>query len=760
VSLLWGGGNEQTHFVFSASYTEEGSVATSARARSAFPVPDTTSCDVSGTRCSSFTPQGRFILGPNFDFASITLNDGALNDGGANIPVFNPANPASGDFHAFTAADRFNYNGENFNFLRTPSERVNLYTHVNHAITDEVDLVLRASYTNRTSDTRGAPEPLCLGSGCGNPINDNFFISKDNPFNPFGVDLSVANGNLEFFGRRPLESGPRLFAQDVDTYFVSAGLEGQFEFGERNYYWDATFSYGDNQGFQEKQNSHNAAKLQVAMGDPAVCAATPNCVPFNFFGGQGPNGTGSFTQEMLDFVTFTQRDFSEQTQQDVAFNISGDIVDLAAGPLAFAAGFEYRDHEGAFRPDPIAERRETAGIPSGSTAGEFDVTEFYAELNIPLLANSGIAKYMELNLAARTSDYSTSGSEGTYKVGYLWQFNDSVSLRSSISTGLRAPGIGELFGGAAREDFTFLDPCADYLGQLGPSKGGRDAPHPANIQANCASLGVPAGTAQTNPQLSAISAGNADLQAETSDAFSLGVVFDPEVSWAERLTTSVDFYDLEIDDAIQGRDPGDLINACANTGNPFFCNAIQRAPSGRINLVDNRLQNIGGIEASGIDLMVNYVSNPGDYGQFNARFNATFLDEYVERTANPDGSETTTDRTGTHTDESFERAFPELRATSTIGWQGNDRWSGSLTFRYTDSMETASNNKLDSVVFTDVQFKYVPPIANDDVTITLGFNNVFDEDPPVLDTSLVGMSLVSHDVPGTVGYLRFSYRPE
>ena len=761
LSLLWGGGNEETHIVFSASYTEEGEVFTSDRGRSAFPVPDTTSCNIPGTRCSGFTPQGTFILGPNLGGAALALDSGVLNDGGANVPAFNAANPGVGDdFHPFTAADRFNYNGEGFNYLRTPSERVNLYTHVTHALTEDINFVAKASYTNRTSDTRGAPEPLCLGNDCGNAINNNFFISANNPFNPFGVDLSVANGNLDFFGRRPLESGPRLFSQDVDTYFVSAGLEGKFDVGDRSFYWDATLSYGDNQGFQEKQNSHNAARLQVAMGDPAVCAATPGCVPYNFFGGQGPGGTGSITQEMRDFVNYTQRDFSEQTLEDIAFNISGDIANLPAGDLAFAAGFEYRDHEGAFRPDPVAARGETAGIPSGPTAGAFDVTEVYGELNIPLVADASFAKYLELNTALRYSDYSTSGSESTYKVGALWQVNDSLSLRSSISTGLRAPGIGELFGGAAREDFTFLDPCADYLGQLGSSNGGRDAAQPQNVIANCAALGVPAGTAQTNPQLSAISAGNSNLVAETSDSFTAGIVFNPDVDWADRFTASFDYYDLEIDDAIQGLDPGQIITACANTGDPFFCNSVQRGPTGRVNLVDNQLQNIGGIETSGADLMVDFRANPGNAGQFSARVNATYLDEFIERTANPDGSETVNDRTGTHTNETFERAFPEWRINSTLGWKSNNNWDTSVTFRYTDAMETASNNRLDSVIFTDVQFRYIPPMFDNSVTLTLGFNNVFDEDPPVLDTSLVGMSLVSHDIPGRVGYLRVSWRPE
>ena len=212
----------------------------------------------------------------------------------SNVPAFNAANPGSGDdFHVFTNADRFNYNGNDFNYLQTPNERINLFTSLTHGLSANTDLTLKATYTNRKSDTRAAPEPLCLGAGCGNRIAENILIHRDNPFNPFGVDLSVANGNLEFFGRRPLESGPRIFEQDVDTYFGSIGLDGSFTSGGRSYAWDLTASYGENQGFQQKFNSHNIAKLAVALGDPAVCAQVPGCVPFNFFGGQGWRCCGS-----------------------------------------------------------------------------------------------------------------------------------------------------------------------------------------------------------------------------------------------------------------------------------------------------------------------------------------------------------------------------------------------------------------------------------------------------------------------------------
>ena len=759
--VLWGGGNDTTNFVLSASYRDERGIETWNRSRSAYPNPDATSCNIPGSFCSGYVPQGRFDLGPNLGGASITLNDGVLNDGGANIPQFDPNDPDGGaDFHAFTNADRFNYNGPGFNFLRTPNERVNLYANVRHRFTDQVTLFFRGSYTNRSSATKAAPEPLCFFD-CGNRIADNTVISALNPYNPFGVDLSVAAGTGSFFGRRPLESGQRLFFQDVNTYMFSTGFEGEFTMGGRDFYWDLSAGYGDNRGFQEKYNSHNQAKLQVALGDPAVCAATPNCVPFNLFGGQGPDGTGSITQEMLDFVTYTQRDFSEQTLRNFAFNIGGGLVEMSAGTLGFAAGAEYRDHEGSFRPDPVAARGETAGIPSGPTSGAFDVTEFYAELNIPLLAGVTGADYLEANVAARASDYSTSGSESTYKVSALWRPFSELSLRSSFSTGFRAPGIGELFGGAAREDFTFTDPCTDYTGIVGAAANGRDTPQPADIQANCAALGVPVGLAQINPQFSAVSAGNENLTPEESDNFTAGFVYSPAWAegrgWSEGITVSLDFYTLEIENAIQGLSPGAVVTACVETLDPTLCALVPRNPTGTIGLVNNQLQNIGGIDAAGYDLMISYASPETNLGQFNVSLDLTGLTEYEERVNNPDGSVTVNDLKGFHTDETFARAFPELRAVTRFDWNRN-RWSGSLAFRWTDEMTVVDGDPLDSAMFTDLRASYNPSWLDDALTFTLGINNVLDEDPPVcFPCGVIGLSTVSHDLPGRVGYLRVTY---
>ena len=757
VGLLWGGGDDNTEFVVSASYAEESEIETADRAQSAFPFPFATDCLSGG--CSTFIPQARVVLGPNFDFWDGALNDGVLNDGMDNIPTWDPSTPDAGDYHSFSNADRFNFNGPGFNFLQTPNQRTNLYANMRHLLTDNVRFNFKASYTHRESETKGAPEPFYLGDGSGNPLTDNIFISALNPYNPFGVDLSLANGNLTFIGRRPLESGARVFSQNVDTYQFTASLDGDFG-SNRIYYWDLYATYAENRGVQQKIGAHNGANLQTALGDPAICEAVPGCVPFNLFGGMGPDGQGSITEEMLDFVGAVQRDLSEQTLINIGGNITSTIVELSAGSLAFAAGFEYREHEGSYQPDQLAASGNTLGIPAGATSGEFDVTEFYGELSIPLLADIAGAQYLELNAAARSSDYSSVGRESTYKIGALWQPVESLSVRGSVSTGIRAPGIGELFGGAAREDFQFVDPCSDVLGVAGADNNGHDSPQSATIIANCATLGVPVTFVQPNPQLSARSSGNEDLVAETSDNYSFGLVYNAnfDQSWIAGLTVSFDWYDLEINDAVQGRNPGSVLDLCAETLDEAACSNIDRGASGVVNIVNNQLTNIGGIEASGMDFALNYIAPATGAGQFNVRVMATYLSEYIEITNNSDGTQTSHDFAGTITDETFQRAFPEWRLNAQVGWL-LDHWDGGVGFRWVDSLVQPSGDVLGSELYTDIHLSYNVNTTGEGFRFTLGANNIFDNDPGVcLNTcGSTNMSAVVHDLPGTVAYFRISW---
>ena len=102
--------------------------------------------------------------------------------------------------------------------------------------------------------------------------------------------------------------------------------------------------------------------------------------------------------------------------------------------------------------------------------------------------------------------------------------------------------------------------------------------------------------------------------------------------------------------------------------------------------------------------------------------------------------------------------FADWRAVTTVDWN-MDRWSANLAFRWMDDMILEYGSKLDSAMFTDLQVRYNPEFMDDALTVAIGFNNLFDEDPPVCNPcGVIGLSTVSHDLPGTVGYIRVTYQ--
>ncbi|MDT0972745.1 TonB-dependent receptor, partial [Staphylococcus pseudintermedius] len=153
--------------------------------------------------------------------------------------------------------------------------------------------------------------------------------------------------------------------------------------------------------------------------------------------------------------------------------------------------------------------------------------EAYVELNLPLIKEGSFGKSLDLSLAGRYSDYSTFGGQFPPKYGLRWQVADEFLLRTTYAEGFRAPSIGELYGSASRADLQLSDPCLISI---------TGAP-PTGNRANCAALGVPAGAAQANSQISVQTGGNKDLDPETARSFTAGFVYSPAwaagVPWSE-----------------------------------------------------------------------------------------------------------------------------------------------------------------------------------------------------------------------------------
>ena len=756
--LSFGASNDRTDIFFAAQYVHQNSVSSGDRDISDFPEPTLDECFVT---CSSATPRGRFIFtDPNtLQDLSITLNENFVFNG--TNPVYDPLNPTGADFEQFTTADRFNF--APFNFLQIPSERFGFFTQVTHQVTDNINFRGKAVFNTRNSTNQAAPIPLFIGpdSGNGNRL-DTVSVDVTNPFNPFGFSLTPAN--TSFIARRLVEAGPRNFQQNVDTFYASGTFDGSVNVAGREIYWDLNALWSQNEANQIARGIVNSARLEQALGPIANC--TGSCVPFNFFG-----GPGSITQAQLDFVTFNQQDSSQQELWDFSANFSTDLFDLPAGAVGLAGGYEHRDQSGEFNPDPIVAAGDSADIPAQPTAGSFNVEELYGEMVAPLLADMPFVKILEGNFAIRYSDYSTGVSSTTVKYGGRWKPSDDLTIRGGFTEGFRAATIGELFGTATRFDATLEDPCSDILGLFGGPVA------PANIQANCIALGVPADGSfqQTNAQISTLTGGNPALKPENSDGWNVGFTYAP--AWLEdyNVVVELNYYSIEIDGAIQALDAQLQLDSCAATLDPTLCGSIGRSASGTIVSFSNQLTNIGRIKTRGIDWRLAYEFDAGSLGVFNVDSLSTYLIEYTE--ANPTSTGFIfTSREGTvRGSPTF--SFPDLKSTTTVSWTLGDFRVQSVG-RYISSLDEVCGdqaalpadvgctrpaddiNDLGSRFYLDLAASYTPPWLDKRTELTIGVNNILDTDPPnCFSCQLNGFDPNTYDVPGQFGYVRLTWRP-
>jgi iron complex outermembrane recepter protein len=742
--LSFGGSGDRHSFFVGASYHETKVIFSRDREISRFPVPGT------GVALGSAAiPAGRFIF--------VDPNTGATRDLVPNVGTTSPFyDPAQGcvrtdGFHCFTAADRFNF--AEFNLLQTPSKRKGVFAQGRIDVTDNTSWYLKALYNNRESLNQAAAEPFFLGNLV--PTNfwaDNVRIPANHPFNPFGFDLQAGpGGNFLLGGRRPLEGGPRRFFQDVDTFYFGTGLEGRFDVGQRGLFWDLNAARSDSKAEQTNFGSYNARRFSIALGDPAICAANPGCTPLNIF------GAGSITPAMLSYIQPVLTDRSNNKLTLYSANLSGDLADLPAGPLAFAAGYEYRKLKGSYRPDGLTVAGEYNGVPSLPTSGSYDVNEYFAELNVPLLAGRPAFQTLDLSLAARYSDYSTFGGETTGKVGLRWQLNDEFLLRGTFAEGFRAPNIGELFGSASGFDAVLNDPCSAN------AVGGR--------RPNCNALGVPAGYVQPNPQISVVTGGNINLQPETADSTTVGFVWSPTFAagtgWSERMDVEFTWYRHEIEGAIQAINAQTQLDLCVATLSPAFCDGIGRNATGAIDRFANFLTNIGRIDTRGYDLNLSWVLPLTDIGQFSASWRNTWVDKYEAVGATgarqPQGVGI----------EVANSAIPEWTSNLTANWNLGDfdaTWGvrhisdleeacgAAATFPVCRNNPATGRNRLGSTTYHDLQVGYRIGWLQS-TKLRAGVNNVFAKDAPIcLSCTLNGYDASTYDLPGRFYYVRADFR--
>lgn len=474
---------------------------------------------------------------------------------------------------------------------------------------------------------------------------------------------------------------------------------------------------------------------QSTFGTTFTPGTNSGCIPINIF------GENNASAEALDWV-LTDSTSRDQVEQFV-FNayVSGDtegFFSLPGGPVGFALGVEYRKEDAK----SYASNEELLGASLGydvtwlgqgsNLVGGFDVKEIFGEVSLPLLADLPFVQALTLDGAYRYSDYSTAGGTEAYKVGLLWEMNDSVFLRGTTARSVRAPNISELFLPLSQTFATLSDPCDNNNYQNGIN--------PAVREANCrAVLGLGPNDPYTfnnttSSSVEGVIGGNQNLEPEEADTFTYGVVFTP--SFVPGLSIAIDYYDITLENAIQFFSAQNIVNKCYDLPQPNqFCGLITRNPAN--DFIDSFQQfgvNVAEYKTSGIDFSVDYLLDPTnfgiqqDIGTFRFSLVGNKLDEltFTEDPSDPLSS-----------DDTVGQAFvPEWQASLDVTWEWNDVLVnyGYNWFDETRRYEGVGADFIDPEYFNyqarsthDVQVRYTLP--GTETNIYGGVNNIGDQQP-------------------------------
>lgn len=688
---------------------------------------------------SSRNPNGRIFLDA-VDFAdefpdctpsggeiSVVRNDGAVGD-------------SFDDYHCFSGADAYNF--QPLNLVLTPQERAGLFTVANFAINDDLEAYTEMFYNRTSSGYQIAPLPF-------DAVNDQVILSADSVYNPFGIDFGgpgdLDNPNfltrLEFLGNRRNKV-------ETDTSQINLGLRGDLL--DTGWRWDVVGTYGhisqkiDTSGYLYQPLLSNGlgpsfdADPAPGIQDPR-CGTPGNeiagCTPINFF-----NLTDPDSQAALDLLTASYSNSSTQGLRSLGANFNGDIFRLPAGAVSAAVGAEYRAERLKSKVDFIATAlppdylncyisQEACSTP---TDGEYKVTEYYGEVLVPVMADQPGAEALNLILGLRHSNYSHFGKTTNGKVAVEYRPVKDLLTRLSYSEVFRAPTIVDLYSPPAANAPTFNDPCTGLTSaQL--------AGNP-NLALACENVDPDTGFAPANSQITGLLQGNPDLDPETGEVLTFGVVYDPE--WLDGFSTKIDFWIYELEDTIESLDVNTIAEQCVATGDPTFCGYIQRFPNGQVNVIDQPTANLGAIEAEGVDIGFKYAFDrlPGlgdnaQVGRFRASLDTTYVDKY-DRTADQNFPDQVTHLAGT-----FDRQDGNFsRVKSKFGLQWNlaafeALWTADYIgpFKISDpdgAPGTQPTRSWGSHTYHDFAFGYNLPVWT--TKLQVGINNAFDKQPPIL----------------------------
>ena len=552
----------------------------------------------------------------------VAVNGGQLsfNDNGQLTPRFGQG--LVRNLCAFadrsTGASRFNFNP--LNFLVTPYQRLNMAVTGRYDINDSIRLKVIGNYTDSEQIVNLAPTPAGGSTGFLIPVSTPFVRLGVVGNAPCGIGISChpdlltalnsrPNPTLPFgFDRRFAETGPRVGIYDSKTLTMRATLSGPLAHG---FNWDVTGSYGRTDAVATLKNNINKAAVNQGLAGCLNAAGVlngpgvlPNCVSLDIF---GPN---TLNAAMINFVSLDTKESRVFDQARIAANITGNLIELPAGPVGIAIGAEARTDRGEILVDDAQRTGNIIGFnATQDQKGKVNVKEVYGEIRVPLLADMPFVHELSVEAGARYSDYSSVGGLFNYKLGAQWAPVDWLKFRGIYNKAARAPSIVELFQNGDQGFPQYADPCRDRLARTALALAICTAQTPV-----FAAAGGYTGFAANNAQVQAFAFGSTNLSEETANTWTVGAVLTPNLGIG-RFSATIDYYDIKIRDLITTLGSTFYINDCYLNNNPASCANITRNQiTGQIDAINTSITNAGEFHTKGVDGQVNFVVPFSDIG--------------------------------------------------------------------------------------------------------------------------------------------------
>jgi iron complex outermembrane recepter protein len=552
-----------------------------------------------------------------------------------HVPQFGTDYKGGGDY--------FFYNFAALTPALPPADRQSFYGSFTRDLCDKYLTVfadfkfVRSYFDSSLAAVPFVPDPFKVpGSNVGFS-SAGISVPIQNAFNPFTVANATIPNYFPDGSGLPVYTGVRFrgindtgIRSEKFTYWdtlFDVGLKGEMgEFADyfKTWNWEIGFRYSRNEGEDLSVGEVSQPGLRQALLD------TDPATAFNpFLGFLGRNSRAAKSRVYVNLQN------TGEFELPLGYaTINGDLFNLAAGPVSFAIGGEYRGERITRNRDPLNQTFTSIGSVDGQGFRvNRDVWSIYEEVRVPFTSPTwnffGFYSF-EVDFAEREEWYSQNTStvltpfqpatSSQYngqrpKVSVRWQPVDpkyigALTLRGSYTEAFHAPTLFEMTP-AGTQNFPIVH---DPFSRLTPD------------------------------QIEERVSGNPLLQPEVAYEWSYGIVYSPK--WLKGLTVSADWWHIDLRSLISSLGAGFIIEADL-PGLVFRTPPPPNTPPlpngqpdrGAVTVVIDPNENLSGAIFEGLDYEAIYILESsifdrGDFGRLTFMVNGTWLSR-AELQVNP-----------------------------------------------------------------------------------------------------------------------------